>query len=305
MSPSARTAAVRPAIPGLSFVSVDTETTGTDPQTARVVEFGACLFEDGQPGRSWQRLFHPGVPIPREASAVHGLCDQHVARCPPLSSWAQLPALLRSDRLCGYNLLAYDGPVLAAEAQRHLGLTLTVGGLDPLVFVRWHWRHLRRRNLGAVAAHLGIELTAAHSAAADARCAGEVLVELVRQGLVPCARPDALRLQAALAAELDEERARWGYQVYLCRRDRRTLRIGYGAHCGQPLEEVRTFMRWALGRHDRAARLPPERQPPHWRLPPAVAELFAQHVAERPSPRGQHALPIPAPAAAGLHQGGA
>lgn len=51
--------------------------------------------------------------------------------------------------------------------------------------VSWHLRHLPRRSLGAVAAHYGVPLTEAHSAAADAEATAAVLVHLVSSGLIP------------------------------------------------------------------------------------------------------------------------
>lgn len=112
----------------LTFVAIDTESTGTDPHTARVVELGWCVFTDGVPGLAGRALFHPGGPIPPEASAVHGLTDAHVAKAPPFAAWPRLREMLLSQRLCGYNLLGYDGPLLAAEGRRAFGETYVVGG---------------------------------------------------------------------------------------------------------------------------------------------------------------------------------
>ena len=56
------------------LICCDTETTGTDPQTARIVEIGFHLFEDVFPGdgpkKEWRSLVNPGVPIPESATKV-------------------------------------------------------------------------------------------------------------------------------------------------------------------------------------------------------------------------------------------
>jgi DNA polymerase-3 subunit epsilon len=65
---------------------VDTETTGTDPSSDRVIELAVVVFEycraTGAVGRVLGRydgLEDPGVPIPPESTAIHGITDAMVA----------------------------------------------------------------------------------------------------------------------------------------------------------------------------------------------------------------------------------
>jgi DNA polymerase-3 subunit epsilon len=65
---------------------VDTETTGTDPSSDRVIELAVVVFEycraTGAAGRVLGRydgLEDPGVPIPPESTAIHGITDAMVA----------------------------------------------------------------------------------------------------------------------------------------------------------------------------------------------------------------------------------
>lgn len=65
---------------------VDTETTGTDPASDRVIELAVVVFEycraTGAVGRVLGRydgLEDPGVPIPPESTAIHGITDAMVA----------------------------------------------------------------------------------------------------------------------------------------------------------------------------------------------------------------------------------
>lgn len=64
---------------------VDTETTGIDPRTNRVVDLGAAYFQGGHRQRLHRMLVNPGIPIPPAASAVHGISDAQVANEPGFS----------------------------------------------------------------------------------------------------------------------------------------------------------------------------------------------------------------------------
>ncbi|HEV3309714.1 MAG TPA: 3'-5' exonuclease [Chloroflexota bacterium] len=73
-------------IPKLVAAVVDVETTGTNPDRDKIIEFGVCLFEyDRQTGRiykvlgSWEWLEDPGGPIPPEITTITGITDQMVA----------------------------------------------------------------------------------------------------------------------------------------------------------------------------------------------------------------------------------
>lgn len=53
---------------------VDTETTGIDTKTCKIVEVAAVGFHN-----SWDALVNPDCPIPPEASAIHHISDEDVA----------------------------------------------------------------------------------------------------------------------------------------------------------------------------------------------------------------------------------
>ncbi|MDD4928182.1 MAG: 3'-5' exonuclease [Gallionella sp.] len=72
----------------LRGVVVDTETTGLNADKDAIIELGMVLFEfDPQTGaacrvlESFDQLEDPGVPIPAESTAVHGITDEMVAGC--------------------------------------------------------------------------------------------------------------------------------------------------------------------------------------------------------------------------------
>lgn len=73
---------------------LDTETTGLD-RTDRLVEIGVV---DNAGGVVFQSLINPGMPIPDEASDIHGITDDMVCDAPRLDAiTTALRALLIAD----------------------------------------------------------------------------------------------------------------------------------------------------------------------------------------------------------------
>jgi DNA polymerase-3 subunit epsilon len=73
-------------IPKLVAAVVDVETTGTNPDTDKIVELGICLFEYDRQGRriykvlnSWEWFEDPGLSIPPEITKITGITDEMVA----------------------------------------------------------------------------------------------------------------------------------------------------------------------------------------------------------------------------------
>ncbi|MGI5488444.1 3'-5' exonuclease [Microtetraspora malaysiensis] len=98
-------------------VILDTETTGTDPNTDRAVQIGVV---DMRGDVLLDTLVDPGVPIPADASAIHGYHDRDVAGQPAFGEiLPQLSTVLTApDRpVIVYNS-RYDGRLLRAEVAR-------------------------------------------------------------------------------------------------------------------------------------------------------------------------------------------
>jgi DNA polymerase-3 subunit epsilon len=78
---------------GPIFIAFDTETTGLEPKTDKIVEIGAVKFDRlGLIGR-FSVLINPGIPMPAEAARVNGITDEMLRKQPPLEE--VLPDFLR------------------------------------------------------------------------------------------------------------------------------------------------------------------------------------------------------------------
>jgi DNA polymerase III epsilon subunit-like protein len=97
------------------WVIVDTETTGLDG-LAEVVQIGV-LSPTGQP--LLNTLVRPTRPIPRDATAIHGITNQAVAAAPsyPLVH-PHLEAALRGKSVVAYNA-QFDARLLRQTAMLH------------------------------------------------------------------------------------------------------------------------------------------------------------------------------------------
>jgi DNA polymerase III subunit epsilon len=169
------------------LVGFDLETTGVDPMTARIVTASLVFFQAGAATVTAQRdwLVDPGIPIPDEAAAVHGVTTEHARAHGRPACVAVFEILEQVDRVLGSGIpmvvfnAPYDLTLLDAEAARHGHPPLAARAgwpraviLDPLVIDRRVDRYRRgRRTLQASAEHYGVTADAPHSSDGDAAAA--------------------------------------------------------------------------------------------------------------------------------------
>lgn len=97
----------------------DLETTGVDSAKDRIVEIAVVKLLPGGGRESWVRKINPGMPIPAESSAIHGIYDEDVKDAPSFKLVAhELKQFIHNCDLGGYNSNKFDVPVLAEEFLR-------------------------------------------------------------------------------------------------------------------------------------------------------------------------------------------
>ena len=170
--------------------SYDCETTGRDPFTARLVS-ASFVTSDG--GRT-DFLVDPGVPIPPETTAVHGITTEHAREhgSDPAEALEAIAALLAAHLSAGRPLVVFNAPydltLLEAELERHALPLLSTRVpaiepvIDPLVIDKAVDRFRKgKRNLESQCAHYGVRIEGAHDAAVDAVAALEVAKALAER----------------------------------------------------------------------------------------------------------------------------
>ncbi len=168
----------------------DLETTGIDTDTSRIVSaYVGVLDAEGVPkGLSW--LADPGVEIPAQASAVHGITTER-ARAEGRGAAevvTEIVAVLRALLAQGVPIViynaAYDLTLLNRECLRYgiVPLADPIPIIDPLVIDRAMDRYRKgKRTLEMAAEYYGVELMDAHDAEADAVAAGRVAQAIARK----------------------------------------------------------------------------------------------------------------------------
>jgi DNA polymerase III epsilon subunit family exonuclease len=157
----------------VSYLALDFETTGLYPAIHRVVEIGALRFRLGQDGEPIEEarfasLVDPGVPIPDDARAIHGISNADLSGAPPFSTVASALLTLAEGSVIVAHNASFDLSFLDAELGR-LGMRRASGEtVDTVVLARRAFPGLKSYKLGALASALGITPGLQHRALDDA-----------------------------------------------------------------------------------------------------------------------------------------
>ncbi|MET9481653.1 3'-5' exonuclease [Streptomyces sp. NPDC006638] len=201
---------------GEPLVAFDLETTGTDIESDRIVTAALVRLEpDGRVGEERTWLLDPGVSIPEQASAIHGISTDRarthgVPAAPAVEEITEaLARVFRSGVPLVVMNARYDLSLLDRECRRY-GIEPLVARLgvdpspviDPLVLDKHADQYRKgRRTLQALCAHYGVELADAHDARADAVAAARAARRMGERhpsiGSVPLADLHALQVRAA------------------------------------------------------------------------------------------------------------
>ncbi|MFC6353547.1 3'-5' exonuclease [Rothia nasimurium] len=171
----------------LPRATFDLETTGIDPKTARIVTASLVLVSpDGEVLRAGEWLADPGVEIPEQASAIHGITTEYAREHgKPAQQVAYEVAMalggLFADGIpvIAFNA-AYDFSVLHFELARYGYPPLTCYPvLDPLVINKHvHKFKKGKRTLEVLASEYSVELENAHTSKDDALAAERLLTAM-------------------------------------------------------------------------------------------------------------------------------
>jgi DNA polymerase-3 subunit epsilon len=154
---------------------IDVETTGLRPYSDRIVELSILKIHPDGTEEYHSRRINPGIPIPAEATAVHGITDADVAGESAFRQYARsVRDFLDDCDIAGFNAIKFDLPFLEAEFRR-AGVEFSRRGrhlIDSQVI--YHQRDPRDLR-AAYLKYCGKEIENAHRAEEDAKAAAEIL----------------------------------------------------------------------------------------------------------------------------------
>lgn len=213
------------------LVFIDLETTGINVVSDRIVEISALkILPNGNRDLKTRRV-NPTIPIPAEATAVHGISNDDVKNEPTFKEIAKsLAQFMEGCDLAGFNSNKFDFPLLAEEFLR--------AEVDfdfrkrKFIDVQTIFHKMEKRTLeAAYKFYCDKDLVGAHSAEADTIATYEVLkAQLDRY-------PD-LQNDVEFLAEYSTHKQNVDFAGRVVYDDNGVEVFNFGKHKGKPVEDV-------------------------------------------------------------------
>ncbi len=225
------------------LIFFDLETTGVDIDKDRIVQIAVLKYPAGawtrrtEPKQRIKLLLDPTVPIPDEASEVHGIYDKDVEGKKTFRQIAKrLHGVFKNCVVCGYNSRTFDTPLLRAEFRRC--------GIDWKPVAQVDAFHIFKQLLphsleGAMQVYCGESIEGAHDAMNDISATVEVLwAQLMRH-------PE---LQYKSPAEIEEyttDPNAVDIDGKLVRNDEGEICLNFSKYKGKPITDIdQGFWNW-------------------------------------------------------------
>lgn len=175
------------------FVAFDTETTGMDARSDRIVSVAAVRFEAGVEADSFESLVDPGRPIPASSTRVHGIDDAAVRGAPSIEEVLPPFREFIGAGVPVAHMAAFDLAFLRAPLAR-VGAPALERILDTSVLAARLLPPMPELSLDALCSYFAIEPRGRHTAVGDARLAAQILMKLLPE----LERRGAVTLESAL-----------------------------------------------------------------------------------------------------------
>lgn len=176
------------------MIAFDVETTGVDVETDRIVTASIVKLAGNAKAHRTQWLINPGVPIPDEAAAIHGIttAKAQTEGSEPAGVLAAVVTALSSALAAGHPVVTMNGSfdltILDRECRRHDVQTLAdqLEHVAPIIDVRVLDKHVDRyrkggRKLVDLCATYDVRHDGAHDATEDALAAARILWRIAQR----------------------------------------------------------------------------------------------------------------------------
>lgn len=210
----------------------DLETTGIDISKDRIVEISILKVHPNGQKEDLTKRINPEIPIPIEASEVHGIYDFDVLNEPTFQQIAEEIAQFIGDAdLAGYNSNRFDVPLLVEEFLR-VGIDFDMTNRKLVDVQSIFYKQEQRTLEAAYKFYCGKELNNAHSAEADIKATFEILESQIQRYDDIQGDIDFLSDYTEMRGELVDFAGRIVYNS-----DKEPC-FNFGKHKGRPVTEV-------------------------------------------------------------------
>ncbi len=163
------------------IVFIDLETTGVSLSADRIVEIAMVKIMPEESRQVKRKLLNPEMPIPKEASDIHGITDDMVKDAPTFKQAAnEIKMFIENCDLGGYNSNRFDIPILMEEFLRS-GINVDLS-TRKMIDVQHIFYTMEPRTLSAAYKFFcEKELVGAHSAKTDVNATIDVLMAQLKR----------------------------------------------------------------------------------------------------------------------------
>ena len=209
----------------------DLETTGISITSDRIVEISILkVFPDEkEEKKTW--LVNPEMPIPPQATAVHGITNEKVGDAPTFKMLAkEIYSWIKDADLGGFNSNRFDIPILAEEmlrAEVDFDMKNTQSVDVQTIFHKMEQRTLT----AAYRFYCDKDLDNAHSASADTKATFEVLKAQIQ-------RYDDLENDVDMLSQFTTRHNSVDFAGYIRTNKENEPIFGFGKHKGKTVFEV-------------------------------------------------------------------
>lgn len=214
------------------LVFFDLETTGINITHDRIVEISFLKIHPNGKEELKSRRINPEMPIPPQATAIHGITDADVKDCPTFKQVARsLAEHLEGCDLAGFNSSRFDVPMLAEEFLR-AGVDFDMSKRK-FVDVQIIFHKKEQRTLeAAYTFYCDKKLENAHSAEADTIATYEVLKSQLER------YPDLTNDIDVLSKEYSSFNNNVDFAGRIIYDEKGVEVFNFGKHRGKPVSEI-------------------------------------------------------------------
>ena len=228
----------------MKILTIDLETTGLDPSRDRIIEIGFIIEEENSGQReSFEAVVNPGMSIPAESTAIHGIKNADVVGKPDLKSvWDRVAKAVNDcDVLAGYNV-GFDLKVLMAEGRR-ISSPLPLHSKKIVDMQKIFFHHEPRTLSAAVRFYCDKDIENAHRALGDVEATVDVFKAQKKLYNLNMQDP-AVQAYSEVNLPLDSNGA-------FSLNDKGEVELNFGKFKGRVMKtevpELRNYLSWMIG----------------------------------------------------------